>query len=358
MTWHRSDRHTRPPWWPANEPWPPAARPWRRGRTRFVRRAGLAFAVMLALSAIGTGSIAAMMFGNQHVVFVYRPFVWLILFFVFFAVMRRFTMPLGDVVDAAERVARGDFAARISEHGPRSIRTVGRAFNSMAARLETQDRQRRQLMADIAHELRTPLSVIQGRLEGVLDGVYPRDEAQLKQVLDDARLLSRLVDDLRTLAHAEGGTLALQKEPTDLGVLAHDVIDTFSVDATSAGVALHLEAPADLPLAPVDPLRLREVLINLVANALRYTPAGGSITITIMAETRRLVVAVADTGKGIAPEDQERVFDRFYKGPTSRGSGLGLTIARNLVKAHEGDIRCESRPGAGTTFTFTLPVSS
>jgi signal transduction histidine kinase len=245
----------------------------------------------------------------------------------------------------------------VPEQGPRSLRAVAHAFNSMTARLEMQDRQRRHLLADIAHELRTPLSVIQGRLEGVLDGVYPRDEAQIRQVLGDARTLSRLVDDLRTLAHAESGTLALDKEPTDLGVLAHDVIDTFSAEAAAGGVSLQLEATAEPPLVLVDPLRIREVLINLMSNALRHTPAGGSVTIAIRAESNRVVVQVADTGKGMTPEETSKVFERFYKGPQSRGSGLGLTIARNLVIAHHGEIRCDSRPGTGTTFTFTLPLT-
>jgi two-component system OmpR family sensor kinase/two-component system sensor histidine kinase BaeS len=326
---------------------------------RLVRRLGFAFAALLLLSVFGTGSIFSLLLGHRGG-FVFWPFLWLFwpfLIFLFFTAMRRFAMPLGDVVEAADRVATGDYTARVSEHGPSSLRTVGRAFNSMAARLESQDRQRRHLMADIAHELRTPLSVIQGRLEGVLDGVYPQDEAQLRQVLDDARMLSRLVDDLRTLAHAEGGTLTLQKEPTDLGVLAHEVIETFSADASGGGVSLHLEASAELPLVAVDPLRIREVLMNLVSNALRHTPDGGSITIAIRADTRRLVVTVADTGIGMASEETARVFDRFYKGRTSQGSGLGLTIARNLVTAHGGEIGCESRPGTGTTFTFALPFN-
>jgi signal transduction histidine kinase len=275
-------------------------------------------------------------------------------FFGFVYALRRFGTPMGNVVEAADRLAGGDFAARVPEYGPRSIRSVSRAFNSMAVRLEAQDRQRRHLMADIAHELRTPLTVIQGRLEGLLDGVYPRDEAQIRQVLDDARTLSRLVDDLRTLAHTESGTLSLVKEPTDLGLLAHDVIDSFSAEAARLRVALRLDAPAELPMAMIDPLRIREVLSNLVSNALRHTPAGGSVSIAIAAEGGRFVMRVTDTGTGLAPDEATKIFDRFYKGPSSHGSGLGLTIARNLVAAHGGDIRCDSRPGAGTTFTITL----
>jgi two-component system OmpR family sensor kinase/two-component system sensor histidine kinase BaeS len=322
-----------------------------------MRRAGVAFAALFFLSVFGVGSIVSMLAGGRRVGFAIWPLVWPFLFFLFVVVIRRFALPMGDVVEAADRVASGDFAARVPEQGPRSLRAVAHAFNSMTARLEMQDRQRRHLLADIAHELRTPLSVIQGRLEGVLDGVYPRDEAQIRQVLGDARTLSRLVDDLRTLAHAESGTLALDKEPTDLGVLAHDVIDTFSAEAAAGGVSLQLEATAEPPLVLVDPLRIREVLINLMSNALRHTPAGGSVTIAIRAESNRVVVQVADTGKGMTPEEASKVFERFYKGPQSRGSGLGLTIARNLVIAHHGEIHCDSRPGTGTTFTFTLPLT-
>src|SRR6185436_21132068 len=147
--------------------------------------------------------------------------------------MRRFALPLGNIVEAANRVADGDYSARVAEHGPPSLRTVGSAFNTMASHLEAQDRQRRDLMADIAHELRTPLSVIQGRLEGLLDGVYPRDDRTIGVVIDETRLLARLVDDLRTLANAESGALHLQKEPTDLGVLLGDAARALASEAAA-----------------------------------------------------------------------------------------------------------------------------
>jgi signal transduction histidine kinase len=234
---------------------------------------------------------------------------------------------------------------------------VGGAFNSMAARLGLQDRQRRHLMADIAHELRTPLSVIQGRLEGLLDGVYPRDDARLNEVLEETRILARLVEDLRTLANAESGMLALQREPTDAAILIQDVVSSLSPEADRRRVSLRVDVPSDLPLLSIDPLRIREVLANLLSNALPHTPAGGVVSITARVVDQRLVVTVADTGSGIATEDLPRIFDRFYKGVQSRGSGLGLTIARNLVTAHGGEISAESRPGQGTTITFTLPLT-
>ena len=278
---------------------------------------------------------------------------WMFFIFVFVLGVRRFGSPVGDIVDASERVADGDFTTRIDPRGPRFVRTVGSAFNTMTERLEAQDKQRRDLMADIAHELRTPLTVIQGRLEGLLDGVYPRDDERLSGVLEETRVLARLVEDLRTLANAEAGILTLQREPTELPPLIRDVVRSLS---GSAGADVRVDAPAGLPVLDVDPVRVREVIANLLVNALRYTPAGGRVTISAGRQDDRIAVRVSDTGAGIAPEDLPKIFDRFYKGRASRGSGLGLTIARNLVVAHGGTIRAESEPDRGTTITFDLPI--
>jgi two-component system sensor histidine kinase BaeS len=226
----------------------------------------------------------------------------------------------------------------------------------MAARLEDSETQRRGLLADVTHELRTPLTVIQGNLEGLLDGVYPADPAHLSPILEETRVLSRLIDDLRTLSLAESGMLALHREPTDLGVLAGETAAAFRPQAEAAGVALALDVSDDLPLLSVDPVRLSEVLNNLVANALRYTRSGGQVTITGRpAEDGGAVVEVRDTGAGIAPEALSHVFDRFYKSADSRGSGLGLAIAKNLVAAHGGHLSAQSKPGEGTVMTVKLP---
>jgi two-component system OmpR family sensor kinase/two-component system sensor histidine kinase BaeS len=263
---------------------------------------------------------------------------------------------MGDIVSAAHRVGSGDYGVRLEERGPRFLRVVARSFNSMTAQLQSQDQQRRQLMADIAHELRTPLSVIQGRLEGLVDGVYPRDEARMAELLEDTRMLARLVDDLRTLANAEAGNLPLRKEPTDLSVLLHDSVTSFAGEARAAQIDLHVEEANELPLVEIDPLRIREVLTNLIANAVRHTSSGGRILVTAKTTAGRVEVAVVDTGSGIPPEELPRIFDRFYKGASSRGSGLGLTIARNLVLAHGGEISADSEPGRGTRIRFSLPV--
>jgi signal transduction histidine kinase len=270
--------------------------------------------------------------------------------------MRRVGTPLRSVMDAADRVAAGDYAARVTEHGPPPIRALARAFNTMTARLQSHDRLRRDLMADVAHELRTPLTIIQGRLEGLLDGVYPRDDGQLEELLGEAQVLSRLIEDLRTLALSESGALPLQIEPTDVGALALDVARAFAGEAASRHVDVIVDAPADLRPLDIDPVRIREVLTNLVSNAVRHSPSGGTVLVHVE-ETASGAVAteVRDTGAGMTADDLAHAFDRFYKGPGSGGSGLGLSIARSLVAAHGGEIHASSEAGRGTTMAFTLP---
>jgi signal transduction histidine kinase len=168
-------------------------------------------------------------------------------------------------------------------------------------------------------------------------------------------MLARLVEDLRTLANAESGMLTLQKEPTDIGILAQDAVNSFSGQARSQHVSIAVDAPADMPLVHIDPLRIREVLVNLLANALHHTPSGGRVSVVVRAANERITVTVEDTGSGISADDLSKIFDRFYKGAMSRGSGLGLTISRTLVTAHGGDIHAESGPDRGTRMTFTLP---
>src|SRR5262245_1485385 len=234
---HRGRTRAAPPWWPATEPWPPADPAWRRRRARFMRRAGLLFGLVVILSVIGAARVVSWLAGSVaggpiSVSPLAIPLTALaVLFIVVPVAIRRFGLPLGDIIGAANRVADGDFSARIAEHGPPSLRVVARAVNGMASRLEAQEQQRRNVMADIAHELRTPLTVVQGRIEGLIDGVYPRDEVHLTEIAHQTRVLSRLVDDLQTLARAESGTFALRKEPTDLGALLEDVARTFSQEA-------------------------------------------------------------------------------------------------------------------------------
>jgi len=356
----RHRHHRPPPWWPANEPWPPN-NPRHRGRG-FFRRIAVVFAAVLFLSAIGAATLISKIaggyaIGGAHVVIVPAAgfaIVTLFLVALLFAGLRRFAAPLGDIVEAANRVAEGDYSARVDQRGAPSLRVVGSAFNTMASRLEAQDRQRRDLMADIAHELRTPLAVVQGRLEGVLDGVYPRDDEQIGEVLEETRMLARLVEDLGTLAHAERGVMGLKKEATDVSLLVYDAVRALEPESRARGVRVEVEA-ADLALVEVDPLRLREVVINLVANAILHSHSGAAVSLAVTQTSDWLVISVKDNGPGIAQQDLSRIFDRFHKGPRSQGSGLGLAIARQLVEAHDGEIGVESTIGVGTTFTVRIP---
>ncbi len=273
--------------------------------------------------------------------------------------LRRIAAPVADIVSAADRIAQRDYRVRVQvpEHGPAWVGDTARAFNAMASELDSQDAARRRLMADVAHELRTPLAVIQGTLEGFIDGVYPRDDERLQGLLENTRVLARLVEDLRTLSTAESGALALSKEPTDILALSHDVVASMEARAEQDGIVLRVDSAraAELGLIAIDPVRIRQVITNLVANALRYTPRGGRVVVTVSAAPKGVEVRVADTGTGIAETELPHIFDRFYKDAGSSGSGLGLTIARRLVEAHGGTIRAESAVGAGTSIVFFLP---
>ncbi len=261
---------------------------------------------------------------------------------------------MGDLVEAASRVEAGDYAVRVPERGAREIRGLARAFNQMAERLASDSDRRRALLADVSHELRTPLAVIQGNLEGMQDGVYAADPEHVALLLEETRTLARLVDDLRTLALAEAGELALHREPTDIGVLVREAVEAHARSAELAGVRLEAEASPDLPALEVDPIRIREVIGNLVANAIRHTPAAGNVRVAATREGNGVAVEVADTGVGMPPEVAARIFERFYRDPQSGGSGLGLPIAQELVASHGGTIGVSSDPGHGTRVTFTL----
>jgi len=268
--------------------------------------------------------------------------------------VRRMAGPIGEVMEAADRVADGDYSARVAARGPGEVRRLGRSFNEMTARLQASDDQRRRLLADVTHELRTPLAVIRGNLEGIVDGVYAADEEHISMVLEETRVMARLLDDLQILSTADAGALGLNREPTDLGALADEVVAAFAPAAAAADVALSASSDS-LAEIDVDPLRIRQVLENLVANALRHTPAGGTVTIRLSEHEGRLVVAVSDTGSGIPPEQLDSIFDRYARSADSGGSGLGLAIAKSLVEAHGGSIQAENAAGHGATIRLLLP---
>ena len=300
--------------------------------------------------------------------------VFILLVTVFLAVrsLRRMSRPLDELLEASNRVAEGDFSVRVEVKGTPEVRELLHGFNSMAERLQVNDQQRRNMLADVSHELRTPLTVIQGNVEGILDGMYPADEARLKSIMEETRILSRLVDDLRTLALAESGSLKLTRELTDVGDLVRDTVTGFEAQALEKEIRIEL-ALADVEELNVDPLRLREVLSNLVGNALRYTPGKGVVKITVTetdsgvegdslageaASKQSVLISVEDSGAGIPSVDLPYVFERFYKSSDSGGMGLGLSIAKYLVEAHGGVIWAESEAGKGTKISFTLPQTS
>jgi len=362
-------RRGRPPWWPEHEPWPPAGpgEVWHHARRRFFLRAlaGLSAAVVAV-----AGLSALLLRAFAHVFGTAPPSGWAGFGAAIIALaavlcgtvlagvtVRLMATRVGDLIVALGRVADGDFGTRVRESGPPEARMLARAFNAMAERLDRQDAKRRGLLTDISHELRTPLTVLQGNLEGMLDGVYARDAEHLSLVLEETQVLARLIEDLRTLTLSESLELALARTPTDLVAVARDAVASFEAQAAEAGVVLRLEAGADLPLAEVDPERIRQVINNLLSNALRYTRAGGTVRLRCAAGAPGwLVVSVEDTGVGIPTGDLPHIFDRFYKSPDSRGTGLGLAIAKSLVEAHGGDIIAESVMGRGTTMRVTLPL--
>jgi len=223
--------------------------------------------------------------------------------------------------------------------------------------LKTIDEQRRSFLADVAHELRTPLSVIRGQAEAIADGVYPGDAAHLAPILDATEALDRLVDDLRTMVLSDAGNLVLHKEQTDMGALLHDTVESFRAQADSAGVSLSADLASDLPVLEVDPTRLRSAVGNLLSNAIRHTPRGGSVRVSTSAVGGLLTTTVTDSGEGIPPELLDHVFERFVKGPDSSGSGLGLAIAHDIITAHGGTVTIESVLGSGTTVKVALPVT-
>ena len=348
-----------PPWWPEGEPFP--YRGWSRrygyGPPTFVRLIGCFFLTAFVL-ALMAGAFAGAVFGRGgggfHPFFAF-PIILVIglIALAIFSGVRRMTRPMNNLIEAARRIESGDYSAQVPEWGSQDIRSVARAFNSMSARLKRIDEQRRSFMADVTHELRTPLSVIRGQAEAINDGLYPADAAHLAPILDATQTLDRLVEDLRTLVLTDGGNLVLHKEPTDLGALVHDTVESFRAPAESKGVAVSAEVADNVPTVEVDPARIRQVIGNLLSNSIRHTPSGGSVKVAVTAPA---TVTVTDTGEGIPPDLLPHVFERFAKGPNSTGSGLGLAIARDIVRAHSGRIEVSSS-GSGTTLTVILPTA-
>ena len=350
----------RPPWWPEDRPWPPPRRWGRRGGPPgFIWRLGCLFFFFIFLVSIAI-SFAANRIGPHYGFF--PPLVVIVVIFVLIGSVvargfRGFARPMDDLIDAAGRIEHGDYSARIREDGPVQLRSVARAFNSMSARLKSNDERRRDFLADVVHELRTPLSVIRAEAEAIQDGVHPADEEHLAPIIDATRSLEVLVEDLRALALTDTGSLSLHREPVDPRELAREAVSAFEAQAESAGVRLTNAVPDGLPAVDVDPARMRSALGNVIANAIRHTKAEGSVTVNGARAGERIVLDVVDNGEGIPADLLPHVFERFVRGPHSRGTGLGLAIAHDLVVAHSGEIVATSTVGTGTVIRITLPLA-
>jgi two-component system OmpR family sensor kinase len=286
------------------------------------------------------------------------------------ALSRSLTAPLQRLAVAARAVAGRDFSQRVEVEGSAEIAEVAQAFNEMTSALESSEAQRQNMVADVAHELRTPLSVVQGNLRAILDDVYPLEKTEISRLYDETRLLSRLVDDLRELALADAGQLRLSLQTTDAGRVIRTMADNLSMVAEAQEVALEVQVPHELVVVRADPDRLAQVLRNLLINALHHTGAGGRITVSARQAGDAVQVSIADTGEGIAPEDLPHVFERLWRADRARSvsrqtgserwarrSGLGLSVAKSLIEAQGGHIWAESELGQGSTFHFTVPLA-
>jgi signal transduction histidine kinase len=279
-----------------------------------------------------------------------------------FILSRRLMSPIGVLAEVARRLGRGDLSQRVHLRGEGEIASLAEAFNSMADDLEYAEQLRRNMVADVAHELRTPLSNIQGYLEAIRDGMVEPDAAVIGSLSEETALLSRLVNELQELSLAEAGELKLVFQAEDITGLIRQAATSWQPQLTSGEVSLSLEVPADLPPVNIDWQRVNEVLHNILENAVAHTRKGGAIKIAASQKGKWVEVSVSDTGEGIPAEDLPRIFERFYRVDKSRaratgGSGLGLTIAKRLVEAHGGAIVVESKLGEGSRFSFTLPIA-
>ena len=278
--------------------------------------------------------------------------------------MRRMINPLSEVIAAAQAVSQGNLSARVPVRtSSDDLSALSDHFNHMADELERSDRQRRNMLADIAHELRTPITILRGRLEGILDGVYPPDEAHIAPALEETYLLERLVEDLRLVALAEANQLRFELKPVRLEELAQTILGLFSAQAGERNIQLDLKAEADLPEVMVDPHRFQQVVGNLIDNALRYTHEGSSVDLSIHRKENSVELTVADGGPGIPEDELDHVFDRFWRGEKSRarstgGAGLGLSIARQLVEAQGGRITACNRSPQGFVVSILLPINA
>lgn len=352
-----------PTWWPEGEQWPPRSGPGHESFERFGRRlfGGFLFVVfVLFLVSAGIGAVIA-----TGIAGVADNIRWSTIGITVVAILvagkvmrgiaRQTWSPVRALVNAAGRLADGDYSVRVDARGRGTMQEVGSSFNSMAAQLEESDEQRRRLMADLGHELRTPLAVIRGEIEAVMDGVREGGPDQMESLLDEVEVLERLIEDLRVITLSDAGRLPLQTEMVSVVELVEELASSYRSTATGQGVDVVVESPSEPVDLELDAVRIRQALSNLVVNALRSMAAGGTLTLVVSADEERVQIDVVDAGSGIDPEQLPEVFDRFSKSDDSPGSGLGLSIARGIVRAHKGDMEIASTGASGTTVSVWLP---
>lgn len=357
-------RHFRggPQWWPEGEHWPPRGGRGYEAWSGFGRRmfagalffVGFLVTVGALIGAFIATAVAGVTAGGRVGIIAASVLVLLAGILALRRVVRRTWRPVRELMGAAGRLADGDYTARVDERSTASMRAVGSSFNAMAQRLAEADEQRRRLMSDLGHELRTPLAVIRGEIEAVIDGVRDGGPEHMASLLDEVEVLERLIEDLRVLTLSEAGKLPLQMENADLAELVREVASSYRPTAGASEIEIRVDAPAAVEVT-MDPVRVRQALTNLVVNSIRAMAGGGTLAMAVVVEDDRIAVTVADTGPGIEANQVEEMFERFVKSEDSPGSGLGLSIARGLMRAQGGDLTIEASGPDGTVATMWLP---
>lgn len=355
-----------PPWWPQGEAWSHGP-PWRRAPRRFRRRLllvtvgvlwvllGLGFAIGMAVRGGGPPSRGGEWRGGPWNPLAFVAFVAIVGGGATALAYRRISRPVSELLGAAEDLRQGDYDVRVAVDGPREVRALIRTFNDMAARLASTEAQRRQFLANVTHELRTPLAVLQSGIEAQVDGIHPRDDHHLASLLEETQLLGRMVDDLHTLALAGAGRLSLHYETTSAGTLVEDAVTSQAALAGRRGITITGDAAGATGDVEADPTRIRQVLANLVSNAIRHSPDDGVVRVQAVDAGEGVQFTVSDAGPGLPPDRLEHLFEPASAAADTRGSGLGLSIARDLVGAHGGTIRAANGPAGGAQVTFEIP---
>ena len=356
-----------PPWWPQGEQWSSHGPPWRQAPRHFRRRfllvtvgvlcvlLGLGFVIGMSVQGGGPPSRGGEWRGGPWNPFGFVAFVVLIGGGATALAYRRISRPVSELLGAADDLRKGDYDVHVMVDGPRELRALIRTFNDMAARLANSETQRRQFLANVTHELRTPLAVLQSGIEAQIDGIHPRDDHRLASLLEETQLLGRLVDDLHTLALADAGRLSLHYETTSPGALVEDAITSQAALAGRRGITITGEVADGTGDVEADPTRIRQVLANLLSNAIRHSPDEGDVRVHVVDTGETVQFTVSDSGPGIPPDRLEHLFEAASLSADTRGSGLGLSIARDLVGAHQGTIWAANGAAGGATVTFEVP---